>query len=201
MSLKQYNLSGLASIHSGVTFRGKVEDDPEGDASVIQLRNVAADFSGLQSMPCRAKSSSFRSHNFLREGDLLFVAKGKNNFCLPYKKEYGRAVAVSFFFVIRPLEEMRGAFDPLYLNWYINSQQAQRQLKKGKEGTLTININKKSLGDLIVKLPPLKQQKTIAKINELKTRENQLLKTIQKKREQLISHQLLTFINSHKSTT
>ena len=194
MNKEIFKLSDLVTIKSGITIRGKVIHNPDGETNVVQMRDIRRDYTGFEQVPYLVKGKQFRPASFLKPGDLLFISKGQNNYSIPYSGEFEKAVAVSFFFVLRVKEEIENKVDPFFLNWYINSDQAQKELAKGKEGTQIKNINKKTLESIAIKLPPLKEQKLIAKINQLQQKETILLQMIKEKRKQLIAQRLSDFL-------
>lgn len=182
-------LKTIANIYSGVTIRTKVRNDIAGDTYVIQMRNINAAFTKIEKQPHKV-NNSFPEYSFLQKGDVLFMAKGPNNYAIPYDGALGKAVAVSFFFVLRPLPNL----DSTYLAWYINSPFGQRQIHRGKEGTKITSITKRTLSDLKIQLPPLRQQKQIAMIYQLQLKEKELIQQIQEKRSLLVEQQLGAFI-------
>lgn len=190
--MKKTKLSNIGDIQSGITTRTKVENDPTGEVAVIQMRDINNTFSGIANDCFKVKDNTFRERNLLQKGDLLFIAKGRNNYAIPYSGEYKNAVAVSFFFVIRLVEDI----NPYYLSWYINSPLAQRELEKGKEGTQTTNISKKTLGDLPIVVPTRQKQDLIAKIYALQLREATLLQEIKRKRSALVTEKLTDFLTN-----
>ena len=66
--------------------------------------------------PSVSTTDKNRSH-FLASNNLLFMAKGYNNFCTIFKEHNVKCVASSSFLVIR-IKENRVL--PEYLNWYLN---------------------------------------------------------------------------------
>jgi hypothetical protein len=150
-------------IFSGHTFRERIVDDPNGDCHVIQISNLDSNYTKIEKNPHKIKSSSISEKQFLKKGDVLFCAKGNNNFAFVFDKDYC-AVAVSLFFVIRPDQEK---VSPQYLAWFINQSATQSTLDSRKEGTSVTNISKKSLEDLEIKVPSLLTQNKLVNLYRL----------------------------------
>ena len=163
--------------------------DIDGTIYAIQLRDISPDYTNIEDFPHKIADGEYNKY-LLRKGDILFIAKGQNNFAVLFDKEYP-SVATSIFFVIRPdIKKVH----PEYLTWYINQSVAQEYLHKGKEGTLITNINKQTLGELPIKLPTIEKQKYISKIALLELIEINLMKQLTNRRKLLVEQILLASI-------
>ncbi len=180
-----------SEIFSGQAFQGRIETDPEGDCRVVQMRDIDKTYSKIQHLPHLVKSEEIPFKQFLQTGDVLFIAKGSNNYAFVFDENY-KAVASSVFFVLRP--DMARA-NSYYIAWYINKQKAQAYLHIGKEGSSVTNINKNTLEHLPVELPPMELQAKIARVHQLLQKEVFLTKAILKKKELFIENILLTNIH------
>ena len=189
---KQIRLSKLADVRSGVTFRTKVSHVKDGDTSVIQMRDVSYENLTISEDVSRIDGRIFKEDSYLKVNDLLFVAKGSKNYSVLYAGQFEKAVAISFFFVIRPKEHI----DASYLNWYLNSSLAQREFHKGSEGTQIRSISKSSLQDLPVILPSYQDQKKVGSLYALMNKEAQLMDILKEKRKQLASRSLINFVTN-----
>ena len=181
-------LYDIAEIRSGYTFRKRVTNNEAGDGFAIQLRDII-DHTSISNQPHRIEIPDGR--HVLQKGDILFIAKGQNNFAIVFDKEYP-AVASAVFFIIS-VDPYQGV-SPEYLAWYINQAPAQRHFKMNLEGTAQRNITRKTLEQLKITIPSQKQQELICKIDRLKQREKFLEKEISEKRKLLIEQTLLNSI-------
>lgn len=178
-------------IFSGQAFQGRIETDPEGDCRVVQMRDIDKTYSKIQHLPHLVKSEEIPFKQFLQTGDVLFIAKGSNNYAFVFDESY-KAVASSVFFVLRPDKKKA---NPYYIAWYINQSTAQAYLHVGKEGSSVTNINKNTLERLPLKLPPMELQSKIARVHQLLQKEIFLSRAILKKKKLFIEKGLLTKIN------
>ena len=193
MKIKKVLLKDVATISSGVTIREKVKHDPEGDTHVIQMRDLIDHYPFINTESAAlTKGDKFKPRHILAVGDLLFVAKGQNNFAYPIYSDLKdfKVVAVSFFFVIKK-KPLPYDLESLYLGWYINAPDAQRYFKKCSEGTNIRNINKKALEELPIPIPSVEMQKTIMATSDLLFKEEYFQKQLMEKRKQFITYSLL----------
>ncbi|MEQ8906405.1 restriction endonuclease subunit S [Ekhidna sp.] len=180
----------LLDLFSGYSFRTKVKHDPEGEVSVIQLKDLDSDYTEIGSSMSLVSSDSISSKYFLKAGDVLFISKGSNNYAIHFDKD-GSYVAASAFFVLRPKVDK---VDSRYLAWYLNQKHIQQYIKDNRAGTYVPNVNKGTIESLQIDIPPINIQKIIARISFLQNREYLLMNELMAKREQLISNQLLEFL-------
>lgn len=183
-------LKDISEVFSGHTFRERIENNPGGDCFVIQLKDLDLPNQKIKSLPHLMKSEGIYEKHFLQPGDILFIAKGSNNYALTFHEGY-KAIAASVFFIIRTKSEK---INPFYLSWYINQPPAQEYIHKGKEGTMVTNIGKNTLENLPVEVPSLDVQKKIAKLHELMQKEIFISEAILKKKKLFIEKGLLTTI-------
>lgn len=164
-------LKEVARIDSGRSFRHRIDSDPKGTCLVIQMKDVSHENQSIIGSPQSIAIDEINPEQLLNKGDILFMAKGNNNFAVEYNLD-SPAVAVSLFFVIKA---DRSVMNSKYLTWYLNSPMAQAYFVENREGATVGNIRKEVLEKLLVKLPPLKRQEQIAKLNQLLLEEKSLI--------------------------
>lgn len=181
-------LSNIAKIDSGKSFRQRIDDDPNGTCLVIQMKDVSYVNQTIDGSPQSISLDDVNPEQLLDKGDILFIAKGNNNFAIEYNLDQP-AVAVSLFFVIKP---NRNIVNPQFLTWYLNSPTAQAYFAENREGATVGNIRIDVLRNLKIHLPELKIQNKIGQLNELVHAENTLTFDYLKKKK--------TFINQYFNT-
>lgn len=186
-----FKLYQIANIFSGYSFRDKVEDNPTGSVTVIQMKDLINHYSEIGLDLVKIASKDISDKHLLRKGDVLFVSKGSNNFALVYDGT-NKAIASSVFFVIR-LKHIE--IDPYFLAWYINQENAQAYLHTGKEGTGVTNINKATLENLEVEIIPLEKQQHLLTVHELWKHEKEISLALLEKKDKLIQQQLMAMCN------
>jgi hypothetical protein len=128
-------------------------------------------------------ADSISEKHLLKDGDVLFAAKGTKNFATVYEKHNLPAVASTSFFVIRLSNKM---ILPHYLAWYLNSLDVQQILKSKAMGTSIVSISKSTLEDLEIKIPSIEKQKIILKIEVARKQEIKLNNKLQELKQHYI---------------
>lgn len=173
-------LSSLVTLSAGHPFRESIVHKSDGNIAVVQMKDVDAE-KGLDS------SHLFRVHlvgrktpNYLRNGDILFVGRGYRIFAVLVDQDLKNTVAGSHFFILSVTNK---AVRPDYLTWYINHKQAQRYFSQHVVGSALPHVNRTTLEELPVILPPLAVQEVIVKTHSCRLKEKALLeKLIEKKK-------------------
>lgn len=187
--MKTY-LKHIASIQTGIFAK------PIAEGEIVYLQAKHFDSNGqLNSLlhPDLNKDTITEKH-LLREGDVLFAAKGTKNFAALYESKKQPAVASTSFFVIRIQENFRNKILPEFLVWLINHPNSQKFLKGKAIGTSIVSISKAVLEELEISIPDLKTQKAILKITQLRNTEIKLKQRIETLKEKQIQHQILNAI-------
>lgn len=130
--------------------------------------------------------------HLLRDGDVLFAAKGAKNFAAVFENHNEPSVASTSFFVIRPTDKK---VLPQYLAWVLNSHTIQTLLKGQAIGTSIPSISKQVLENLEIAVPSIETQKAVLQITKLRNKEKSLKQEIETLREKQIQQQLLEAIN------
>ena len=184
-------LSEIASIATGQTFRHKVTNDmKKGRVLAIQIKDISTDFFNINGVPHKVKAEDISQKQLLQKGDVLFLAKGNTNKAVVFNLEEP-AVAVSFFFVIRPNQAV---VDASYLAWCLNQRETQAIIQRQKEGSLVGSVKKSVLEDLEITLPDISTQKTIANIDRLQRQMQQKTIELLQLQQHLIENQLIQYI-------
>lgn len=188
------NLHSIAQIDSGKSFRSKPEFVQGEGVGLVQMKDVSP--SGVSSNLMKIDRNDLNPDQLLQNGDILFVAKGNNNFAVTFRSS-DPAIAASFFFVIRP--DMNQVH-PEYLTWYINSSPAQQYFDQHRMGATVGNIRKKVLEDLSVPLPDIPTQIKVESIYGLWEREKETTQKLLEQKERYYNN-LLADIMTNKIKT
>ena len=133
--------------------------------------------------------------HLLRDGDILFAAKGTKNFAVSIKNKMGACVASSTFLVLKIRDDFQKKIIPEFLVWFLNHPNNQTYLKSKAIGTGLLSISKKALADAEIILPGLSTQQNIVIIDDLRKREKQLkgkIEVLREKQIQQLLHNLTT---------
>ena len=129
--------------------------------------------------------------HLLKDGDVLFAAKGTKNFAAVFENHNEPSVASTSFFVIRPTGNI---LLPQFLAWYLNNPATQMLLKGQAIGTSIPSISKQVLENLEIPVPVIKTQKAIVEISKLRNQEKALKQKIEVLRERQIQQQIINAI-------
>ena len=129
--------------------------------------------------------------HLLKDGDVLFAAKGTKNFAAIFENHNEPSVASTSFFVIRPTGNV---VLPQFLAWYLNNPATQTLLKGQAIGTSIPSISKQVLENLGIPVPEIKTQKAIVEISKLFNQEKALKHKIEVLREKQIQQQIINAI-------
>ena len=182
-------------ISSGYSFRSKIEDDPDGQLKVIQLKDFINDYTAIDEDCNKVSSEGIKEKYILKNGDILFISKGQNNNAIAFSEERlkGPYIASSSLFVISINSKIA---NPDYIAWYINQLPVQNYIKQNLTGTYTPTVNRKVVEYIPIQLPNLEEQANIATLGNLSIKEKALQSQIKDLRELLIHTQLLNHINN-----
>lgn len=179
-------------LTSGYSFRGKIINDTKGNMRVIQLKDFTKNYTNIGDSCYFVDGSKIKDKYILNKGDILFIAKGTNNFAVTFNpKDKISTIASSALFVIRVDEAIA---NPHYIAWYINQPMVQNYLKQNELGSYIPSINKPTIEGIPLILPSLEIQRKIAQIVELHNQEQVLSGKLKELRNTLVQNQLLNSI-------
>lgn len=154
-------LSDIAGLHSGIYEKIL----KSGDVYYVQSKYFDKNLNFNDNIKPEIMLTAKLEKHFLRINDIIFAAKGSNNFAVRYFGNKKPAVASSSFFVIR-INEI-DLVNPDYLTWFLNCPLAQKYFKRISKGTNIESITMGDLLDLEIPIPSLETQVIIAKTGKL----------------------------------
>ncbi len=129
-----------------------------------------------------------------QEGDVVVRLRSPSTAVYIDKEDEGLLIS-SLLAVIR-VDDAR--LDARYLAYYINSYFSQRLLQREIKGTAIPMLKTKDLEKLELTVPSFEEQKRVVSYLDLAQRDQQLLRTLVKEKEQLSQAVLDTIIQSNK---
>ncbi|MCE7864285.1 MAG: restriction endonuclease subunit S [Bacteroidetes bacterium CHB5] len=184
--------STLSGFFAGFSFRQKVENDPKGDLHVIQMKDLEHSYSSIGMNLTKIKSDKISNKALLKKGDVLLITKGANNYAVEYKHDFEKAVAASAFYVLRPDQNK---INPSYLTWYINQPPVQQYFKANMAGTYIPNLNKGTIEEIVLVVPPMEIQNMVVALDDLRRQEYVLMTELIEKRKTFTAAALLDIVN------
>lgn len=183
-------LKDISTIQTG-TFAKTVS---KGEIVYLQAKHFDDEGVLNQLLHPDVNSSEISDRHLLRNGDILFAAKGTKNFATCFDNIDLPATASTSFFVIRTQGNLTNRILPQFLVWTINHPLSQKYLKSKAIGSSIVSISKVVLEDLEISIPDLQTQKAILKIAELRNTEKKLKQQIETLREKQIQQQIIIAI-------
>lgn len=186
-----YQLNQLASFNSGIY----VKAQPLANTLYLQV----GDFDETGKFKNKAipmlNEHSLKPAHLLREEDILFAAKGANNFAAVYAASIKKAVASSSFIVIRTNSDFKNALAPGFLAWQLNHPTVLEPLKKSAVGSAMPSITIQQLSTVMIQLPSIEKQKIIVSLHELQQKEKELMNRLANLKETFLQQLLINSIN------
>lgn len=166
---------------------------PSDKGEVVYLQSKHFDENGklLGELHPDLLANSISEKHLLKDGDVLFAAKGTKNFAAVFENHNEPSVASTSFFVIRPTDKK---VLPQYLAWFLNNHTTQTLLKGQAIGTSIPSISKQVLENLEITVPSIETQKAILQITKLRNKEKLLKQKIETLREKQIQQQIINAI-------
>lgn len=178
-------LSHIVHFQSGVYEKTA----PDADTLYLQALHFSSNGSLSKTVAPQLRLNNKLQKHLLQDYDLLFAAKGLNNFAVVYHSSMGKAVASSSFIVFRLPAASRKIISPDYLAWFISHDKKIRLLHDQQLGTTIPSINMKQLAGLEIDIPAMEIQQKIVKVQRLREQEQaitQQLETYKDKKIQLL---------------
>ena len=177
-------LKSIAEINAGHPFRGKLKEDPKGNAIVIQMKDTDESFFINPSTAAKINEDEIKPQYLLKEGDIIFRSRGTTNTCSILSTTNKPMVCAAPLFQIR----INNAFaTPEYICWFINQPAAQTWLDRHAKGTSVRMIGREALENLPITIPSLEKQQEITAIAKLADQEQRLMAELAEKKKTLIS--------------
>jgi hypothetical protein len=194
-----HKLGDLADVRAGYLTREAVRNDPEGTHRLLQIRDFSRDRATVNVTDMvRLTPESRSSVCPLQPGDVVFLAKGANNFAAAISGLPTPTLAASYFFILRPKPAILSG----YLAWFLNHESTRALLTRlATTGAHMPIIRRDVLEALEIPLPPLTTQKAIAALDSLRLQEQALLTDLARKQQELISSVSMTTARRTIETT
>lgn len=162
---QKYQNSGLRKDILGnvaQVFRGKsvTTKDPNGSIGVVTISSIGEyelDYDGLDHLEEEDRKVA---NYILQEGDVLLPARGTAIRTAVFHKQAYPCIAHSNVIVIRPDSQK---LDSTYLKIFLDSPMGNKLISGVQQGMAVMNISYKDLAGLEIPVPPLEEQKRIAK--------------------------------------
>ena len=183
----------LAQIRAGYQTRKGVKTTPTGSHVLLQIRDFNEERTEIDmSDLARVVPGAINEEQILRDGDVIFLAKGAKNFSFVPVGLPEPALVASYFFILRPGRKV----SPDFLAWFLNLESTKRLLSRlaGKGAHMPV-VRRDILESLELPLPPLDTQQKVVELDRLMREQQALFTDLAEKQQTFITaacHQLAT---------
>lgn len=176
-------LVNIAEIKAGFQTREGIVADSSGSHFLIQARDFdkqrQIQWSGLIRFNPRGDVGRYE----LKRDDVLFLARGQENFAYCVERDLDATLATNTFYILRA---NRKIILPSYLTWWLNQTPAQDDIKLQRSGSAIQFISVAALACLEISVPNFDIQCKILGVEELRKQEIELTNALLKKKSTLI---------------
>lgn len=175
-------LRSLADIHIGHSFRTGIENDPQGDIHVLQIRDIRASTDiQVDSLP-RVKWSISGKPPLLMPGDVVLPSRG-DRYDAALIRSKTPMLASGHLYILHP---RTSGLTPEFLRWYLNQRESQNYILKNRAGTGIPTLGRQVLEDLPVPVPTLETQREIIALQQLLEQEKSLTQQLLANRRKML---------------
>lgn len=171
-----YQLSEIATVKGGYSFRGKIPEIEGGDSYAIQIKNINKLDEIQWNKLISTNLSGRKSPDWLVEGDVLFAARGRRNVAVYVDKVKNRTVCGPHFFHIQIKQNAN--ILPEFLAWQLNQAPAQKYIAQSAEGSHQLSIRRGALEETPIVIPSLNEQQSIVKLYKKSKQEKKVLQAL-----------------------
>lgn len=175
-------LEELVSIRGGHPFRSSVDAVPEGSVAVVQMKDILPNSQIDWSAVVTTELTRRKDPDWLRLGDLLFVARGNRYHAAHVAQLPAQSVCGAHLFHLTVNNP--ATLIPAFLAWQISQSPIQRQLQQAASGSNQLSIARPALEALTITVPPLAVQQRIVQMAASALREKAVLTALIRNREQ-----------------
>lgn len=177
------SLGDISEIQVGYQSREGIRAHPSGSHFLLQAR----DFTNLHQIDwsnlTRFTPAGSTTKSEIQPGDVLFLAKGQDNFACPVTHVTDHVLAANSFYILRP---NKATILPEYLAWWLNQTPAQEYIRLNRSGSSLPFLSVSALSHLEVPIPSIEMQRKIGELELLRKKEADLLGLYLSKKSTLI---------------
>lgn len=174
----------IATIHTGYTFRSRIDEDIKGNYSIIQVKDFDEDDNLTEASLLKTTLDSINEKFLAQSGDILFRSRGVYTRASLIHQNIANNTVISAPLMIIRIN--RNDILPAYVQLVINHSTSQRYFDKAAQGSSVRMIDKEALENLEIPFVSLERQKHIVELNRLIKNEKKLMSDITQKRQTLL---------------
>lgn len=167
----EVKIKHIAELKIG--FHAKPSDT--GNACYLQAKHFDDEGNQVGEVDTFVEIDQTNGLHLLKDGDVIFAAKGNRNFTWTYRDDFGPAVASSVFIILRPNRE---EVIPEYISTIFNLPVSREKFQALAAGSGIPSIRKSELADFTFSLPDFDTQEKILKLKTMHQEELRLTNAI-----------------------
>jgi len=180
-------LLNIADIRPGHPFRGTIIPTSHASTYAVQVRDIN-NYGEIETKNLITTELTGRKQpDYLKEGDILFVAKGAKHFATYVQQVPEQTVCSPHFFIVRIQPQYTDKVLAEFINWQLNQSFSQRYFINSAEGSLYVSIRRKILEDTPITVPPLVTQQRIVSLHRAAVSEQKVLQQLIANRQQQLN--------------
>jgi len=176
-------LGDISEIQVGYQSREGIRAHLDGSHFLLQVR----DFNNLHQVDwsnlTRFTPAGSTTKSEIQQSDVLFLAKGQDNFACPVTRSVNHVLAANSFYILRTNKAM---ILPDYLAWWLNQKPAQEYIQLNRSGSSLPFLSVFALSRLEVPIPDIEMQRKIGELEMLRKKEADLLDLYLAKKSTLV---------------
>lgn len=176
-------LGDISEIQVGYQSREGIRAQLDGSHCLIQSRDFDKLHQVQWSNLIRFTPSGNTIKSELRQRDVLFSAKGQENFAYLVNRDITNLLAANTFYILRANP---GSILPDFLAWWLNQTPAQEYIKLNRSGSSLPFLSVSALSRLEVHVPEFEMQRKIGELEMLRKKEVALLDLYLAKKSTLV---------------
>ncbi|MBN2686239.1 MAG: restriction endonuclease subunit S [Pontiellaceae bacterium] len=180
----------LVDIRIGHAFRTRIEYDPSGNTFVIQPKDISDEGLLQPAEVVKVEMPYLKNEQLLNKGDVLLSSRGRFA-STTYENQLSEDTIASSSILVMTVKSGQPV-KPEYLSLYFNSDQGNYQFHRLTEQTTIPYLNRSSLEQMEIPIPPLAMQEKLVSLERTKLRYGQLTRRKQQLLNNLINHELST---------
>lgn len=189
-------LISLSALLSGHQFRQGIKNFPEGEIKIIQPSDIDGNGRLVNINLHRVGESEIKKDAIIENGDIII--KMRSNPPIVFKLDpFVKKCAITYHFYIIRADTQQ--IEPDYLLWYLSSIEGRKYFSEKAAGAAVPFIKVEDLKKMEVPLPPMKIQRIIKTLNELKRRELEIMQEITNERRLFFDHLFSDIIGKRRS--
>ncbi len=176
-------LSEATTISAGHPLRGKIPEKSGSGIRAVQMKDLSAESGVCWQSIIETELTGKKQPNWLRQGDILFAARGSRNYAVLIDQNEPQIIAAPQFYILRVTKD---SLLPEFLVWQLNQKPLQNYFDRAAEGSLTKSVRRSILEETQITVPPIEKQKQILGLHKTLLQEKRIYAELSRNADKLM---------------